>query len=151
MGRFRMVDLESEVFLATFDDSTDYFRALTGGPWTILGLGNLVGKFVRNDNRTQSSVRGKFAKIAVELNLAEPAPKGVFVDGVWQVIEYENLPSFCRKCGRFGHENDECGRKGVPEKPLLCPPSLSEPVLVPDPMVAVASPSEPDGDWHDGG
>ncbi|CAN0925790.1 hypothetical protein LINGRAHAP2_LOCUS34957 [Linum grandiflorum] len=32
-----MVDLESDVFLATFDDSHDYFHALTGAPWMILG------------------------------------------------------------------------------------------------------------------
>ncbi|CAN0876745.1 hypothetical protein LINGRAHAP2_LOCUS11476 [Linum grandiflorum] len=133
-----MVDLESEVFLASFEDSTDYLHALSGGPWTILGhylaafawdptfrvtddlspwmvvwirfprlpyqyyhhdvlvgLGNLVGKSVRPDISTQNSVRGKFARIAVEVNLAEPLPKGVFVDGVWLIVEYENLPSFC--------------------------------------------------------
>ncbi|CAN0847664.1 hypothetical protein LINGRAHAP2_LOCUS5094 [Linum grandiflorum] len=101
-----MVDLESEVFLASFEDSNDYLHALSGGPWTILGhylaafawdpsfpvtvylphmvvwirflrlhyqcyhlevlvgLGNLVGKSVRPDIRTQNSVRGKFARIA---------------------------------------------------------------------------------------
>ncbi|CAN0826316.1 hypothetical protein LINGRAHAP2_LOCUS648 [Linum grandiflorum] len=37
MGKFRMVDLESDVFLAIFDDSTNDFHALTGGPWIILG------------------------------------------------------------------------------------------------------------------
>ncbi|CAN0876746.1 hypothetical protein LINGRAHAP2_LOCUS11476 [Linum grandiflorum] len=61
----------------------------------LVGLGNLVGKSVRPDISTQNSVRGKFARIAVEVNLAEPLPKGVFVDGVWLIVEYENLPSFC--------------------------------------------------------
>ncbi|CAN0915196.1 hypothetical protein LINGRAHAP2_LOCUS28987 [Linum grandiflorum] len=138
MGRFRMVDLESEVFLAIFEDPADYFHALTGGPWTILdhyltvfawdakfrvsddlpqkmvvwvrfprlpyhyyhcdvlnGLGDLIGKTIRLDNRTRNSARGKFARIAVEIDLSVPAPKCVFVDGFWQVVEYENLPSFC--------------------------------------------------------
>ncbi|CAN0915195.1 hypothetical protein LINGRAHAP2_LOCUS28987 [Linum grandiflorum] len=115
-----MVDLESEVFLAIFEDPADYFHALTGGPWTILdhykmvvwvrfprlpyhyyhcdvlnGLGDLIGKTIRLDNRTRNSARGKFARIAVEIDLSVPAPKCVFVDGFWQVVEYENLPSFC--------------------------------------------------------
>ncbi|CAN0920412.1 hypothetical protein LINGRAHAP2_LOCUS32032 [Linum grandiflorum] len=118
MGRFRMVDLESEVFLAIFEDASDYFHALTGGPWTILdhylavftwdpqfrvsddlpqkmgvwirfprlpyqyyhsdvltGLGDLIGKTVRFDSRTQRSVRGKFARIVVEIDLTNPPPK----------------------------------------------------------------------------
>ncbi|CAN0830036.1 hypothetical protein LINGRAHAP2_LOCUS1290 [Linum grandiflorum] len=33
-------------------------------------------------------------RIAVEIDLTNPPPKGVFVDGMWQVVEYENLSSF---------------------------------------------------------
>ncbi|CAN0925355.1 hypothetical protein LINGRAHAP2_LOCUS34709 [Linum grandiflorum] len=60
----------------------------------LVGLGNLVGKSVRPDIRTQNSVHGKYTHIAVEVNLAKPLPEGVFVDGVWQIVEYENFPSF---------------------------------------------------------
>ncbi|CAN0881371.1 hypothetical protein LINGRAHAP2_LOCUS14200 [Linum grandiflorum] len=61
----------------------------------LTGLGNLVGRFVRIDTPTLNSARGKFARIAVEINVAEPVATGVFLDGVWQEVEYENLPSFC--------------------------------------------------------
>ncbi|CAN0926310.1 hypothetical protein LINGRAHAP2_LOCUS35272 [Linum grandiflorum] len=187
MGRFRMVDLESDVFLATFDDSSDYFHALTGGPWMILGhyltvyawdsqfrisdalpqkmvvwvrfprlpiqyyhqdilegLGNLVGKHIRTDNRTQTSMRGKFARMAVEIDLLAPVPKGVYVDGVWQVLEYENLPTFCRKCGRFGHENGGCDRFSechAPQVVVVPPPPIA-------PNVDAAPTAEPEGLWH---
>ncbi|CAN0880706.1 hypothetical protein LINGRAHAP2_LOCUS13806 [Linum grandiflorum] len=120
-----MVDLESEVFLASFEDPNDYFHALSGGPWTILGhyltafawdplfrvsddlrprmvvwirfpilpyqyyhrdvlvgLENLVGKNVRPDPRTQNSVRGKFARIAVEVTLPNLCRKGC----LWMVF-----------------------------------------------------------------
>ncbi|CAN0906723.1 hypothetical protein LINGRAHAP2_LOCUS24417 [Linum grandiflorum] len=192
MGRFRMVDLESEVFLAIFEDPNDYFQALTGGPWTILdhyltvftwdtnfrvsddlpqkmvvwvrfprlpyqyyhcdvltGLGNLIGKTVRPDIRTQNSVRGKFARIAVEIDLSVPAPKGVFVDGFWQVVKYENLHSFCRDCGRFGHEVGMCDRRrslvsSTPE----CPVPLAV-VSSPDGSNQMGANSvEPDGPWQ---
>ncbi|CAN0826306.1 hypothetical protein LINGRAHAP2_LOCUS648 [Linum grandiflorum] len=190
MGKFRMVDLESDVFLAIFDDSTNDFHALTGGPWIILGhylvvfsweptfrvsddlpsrmvvwirfprlpyqyynrdillgLGNLVGSIVRPDDRTLNSVRGKFARIAVEMDLSVPAPKGVFVDGHWQVIEYENLPCFCKDCGRFGHEASNCdSRLGV-----VSPVSTARVSTVVVPCAAVITgdvPAEPEWPWQ---
>ncbi|CAN0886793.1 hypothetical protein LINGRAHAP2_LOCUS15443 [Linum grandiflorum] len=188
VGRFRMVDLESEVFLAILEDQDDYFHALTGGTWTILGhylvvfawepqfrvidnlpqrmvvwirfprlpyqyyhpdilegLGNLVGSFVRIDPRTQNSSRGKFARITVEVNLSEPAPKGVFVDGVWQLVEYENLPLFCRDCGRFGHDSGNCSRRSLDLTPA---PSLVVPATQSGTVVVHGATTEPDGPWH---
>ncbi|CAN0899550.1 hypothetical protein LINGRAHAP2_LOCUS20337 [Linum grandiflorum] len=186
-----MVDLESEVFLAIFEESSDYYHALTGGPWTILdhylvvfawdsqfrvtddlpqkmvvwirfprlpyqyyqcdvlqGLGNLVGKFVRFDTRTQHSVRGKFARIAVEIDLTAPAPKGVYVDGIWQVVEYENLPSFCSICGRFGHSSESYDRHSGS---TISDPVVSKHVEAVQPVRISYSgdaPVEPDGPWQ---
>ncbi|CAN0884223.1 hypothetical protein LINGRAHAP2_LOCUS14777 [Linum grandiflorum] len=74
----------------------------------LAGLENLIGKTVRPDIRTRNSVRGKFTRIVVEIDLSVPAPKGVFVDRFWQVVEWENLPSFCRECGHFGHDAQSC-------------------------------------------
>ncbi|CAN0829090.1 hypothetical protein LINGRAHAP2_LOCUS1045 [Linum grandiflorum] len=146
-----MVDLDNEIFLASFENPLDYDHALTGGPWMILdhylvvhswdpsfrassnlppkmvvwvrfprlpyqyyhedvlkGLGNLVGRTVRMDNRTLTSARGKFARLAVEINLREPVATGVLLDDVWQEVEFENLPTLCFECGRVGHEADAC-------------------------------------------
>ncbi|CAN0913443.1 hypothetical protein LINGRAHAP2_LOCUS27927 [Linum grandiflorum] len=35
-GKMRMVDLDHDVFLVSFDNPQDYDHALTGGPWMIL-------------------------------------------------------------------------------------------------------------------
>ncbi|CAN0836846.1 hypothetical protein LINGRAHAP2_LOCUS1628 [Linum grandiflorum] len=189
VGRFRMVDLESEVFLASFEDSHDYFHALSGGPWTILGhylvafawdplfrvtddlpqrmvvwirfprlpyqyyhrdvldgLGNLVGKTVRPDIQTLNSIRGKFARIAVEVDLSKPLPKGVFVDGVWQVVEYENLPSFCRGCGCFGHFLDSCESRFNPAP--IADDSTLTPTLIKTSETVAGDLPEPTGHWQ---
>ncbi|CAN0893285.1 hypothetical protein LINGRAHAP2_LOCUS18063 [Linum grandiflorum] len=78
------------------------------------GLGNLVGKNIQPHARTQHSVRAKFSRIMIEIDLTIPAPKGVFVDRIWQVVEYENLTSFCSDCGRFGHSSESCDRRSIP-------------------------------------
>ncbi|CAN0908429.1 hypothetical protein LINGRAHAP2_LOCUS25280 [Linum grandiflorum] len=90
-----------------------------------VGLGNLIGRFIRIDTPTLRSARGKFARIAVEINVAEPVATGVLLDGVWQDVEYENLPSFCFECGLLGHE-------------VSCCPRLDSLVVVPDSRVAGA-------------
>ncbi|CAN0866794.1 hypothetical protein LINGRAHAP2_LOCUS9374 [Linum grandiflorum] len=55
-------------------------------------LGNLGGKIIWPDARTQHSIRAKFARIVVEIDLTVPAAKGVYADRIWQVVEYEKSP-----------------------------------------------------------
>ncbi|CAN1841320.1 Putative ribonuclease H protein At1g65750 [Linum perenne] len=74
----------------------------------LTSLGNLIGKTVRMDYNTQSAVRGKFARIAVEIDLNEPVATGVELDDSWQRIEYENLPELCFGCGKVGHHVEAC-------------------------------------------
>ncbi|CAN1142696.1 hypothetical protein LINPERHAP2_LOCUS13202 [Linum perenne] len=71
-------------------------------------LGNLIGRTVRMDHNTQTAERGKFARIAVEIDLNEPLVTGVELDGAWQRVEYENLPELCFSCGKVGHEKGSC-------------------------------------------
>ncbi|CAN1829884.1 hypothetical protein LINPERHAP1_LOCUS32682 [Linum perenne] len=143
LGNIHIVDLDKNCFLVKFALEQDYFKALTGGPWTILdhylaihqwdhsfrisndlpkkmvvwvrfphlpihlyhpqiltSLGNLIGKTVKVDFNTQRAERGKFARIAIELDLNEPLAPVVEIDGVSQAIEYENMPSLCFGCGK---------------------------------------------------
>ncbi|CAN1141827.1 hypothetical protein LINPERHAP2_LOCUS12708 [Linum perenne] len=58
----------------------------------LTSLGNLVGKTVKIDFNTQTAKRGKFARIAIEIDLDKPLPPVVLLDGTIQQIEYENLP-----------------------------------------------------------
>ncbi|CAN1141832.1 hypothetical protein LINPERHAP2_LOCUS12708 [Linum perenne] len=74
----------------------------------LTSLGNLVGKTVKIDFNTQTAKRGKFARIAIEIDLDKPLPPVVLLDGTIQQIEYENLPNLCFECGRVGHERSEC-------------------------------------------
>ncbi|CAN1145774.1 hypothetical protein LINPERHAP2_LOCUS14877 [Linum perenne] len=59
----------------------------------LTSLGNLIGKTVRIDFNTQRAERVKFARIAVEIDLSEPLLPVVLLDGVHQLVEYENMPT----------------------------------------------------------
>ncbi|CAN1339568.1 hypothetical protein LINPERPRIM_LOCUS38538, partial [Linum perenne] len=80
----------------------------------LISLDNLVGKTIKIDYNTQSAERGKFARIAVEIDLSEALVPGIDLDGAWQRIEYENLPNLCFECGKVGHLLDSCPTSSAP-------------------------------------
>ncbi|CAN1259077.1 hypothetical protein LINPERPRIM_LOCUS10068 [Linum perenne] len=74
----------------------------------LTSLGNLLGRTVKIDYNTQHAERGKFARMAVEIDLNQPLAPVIKLDGVWQDVEYENLPALCFTCGKVGHLLDDC-------------------------------------------
>ncbi|MBA0670414.1 hypothetical protein Goklo_025405 [Gossypium klotzschianum] len=81
----------------------------------LMEIGGLIGKVTKLDFNTDSRVRGRYARMAVFVNLGRPLISKILINGNPQRIEYENLPVVCFKCGRYGHTNETC---------LLSTPSL---------------------------
>ncbi|CAL1357166.1 unnamed protein product [Linum trigynum] len=77
----------------------------------LFALGNLIGGTIRLDYHTEQLERGKFARLAVELDISKPLPTRIFLDNFWKGILYENLPTICYSCGRIGHDEDACPLK----------------------------------------
>ncbi|CAN1799479.1 hypothetical protein LINPERHAP1_LOCUS22125 [Linum perenne] len=96
----------------------------------LTSLGNLVGKTVKIDFNTQRAERGRFARIAIELDLNEPLPPVVLLDGAPKLVEYESLPNLCFECGRIVHDSATC-----PKNPIAALPAPT----VPQGDLAVAS------------
>ncbi|MBA0819528.1 hypothetical protein Gohar_028444 [Gossypium harknessii] len=59
---------------------------------------------LQTDNRT----RGRFARLAVFINLDKPLVSQVLVDGAVQRVKYEALPTVCFCCGKYGHVKELC-------------------------------------------
>ncbi|CAN1138426.1 hypothetical protein LINPERHAP2_LOCUS10678, partial [Linum perenne] len=103
----------------------------------LTALGNLVGKTVKIDSTTQTAERGKFARIAVEIDLDKPLPPVVLLDRAIQLVEYENLPQLCFDCGMVGHERLSCPRRAetdVLEKGVSTQPSSTSIATDPAPV-----------------
>ncbi|CAL1397875.1 unnamed protein product [Linum trigynum] len=77
----------------------------------LFALGNLIGRTVKLDYHTEHRQRGKFARIAVELDMSKPVPTRIYLDGFWQAVQYENLPLICFECGCVGHTEDSCSSR----------------------------------------
>ncbi|KAJ4829613.1 hypothetical protein Tsubulata_014283 [Turnera subulata] len=101
---------------------------------------NLIGRFVRIDYNTQESNRGKFARVAVELDLSKPLQPRVFVDGKWYKVSYENLPHLCFDC-RVGHNLTTCPNKEMSvNQHTPAAPTVEAPGINPQPTARGARP-----------
>ena len=67
-----------------------------------------LGKLLKVDAITSAAIRGRYARICVQLNMTNLLPKRVKIGTFWQDIVYENLPMMCYRCGRLGQREPQC-------------------------------------------
>ncbi|KAJ6750259.1 hypothetical protein OIU85_000857 [Salix viminalis] len=70
-------------------------------------IGNLIGLIVKFDSYTMSPLKGKFARICVELDISEPLTPCIEVEGptTYRVV-YEGIQVICFECGHYGYGRD---------------------------------------------
>ncbi|KAH1047388.1 hypothetical protein J1N35_038172 [Gossypium stocksii] len=68
----------------------------------------MIGKVVRMDFNTDTRTRDRFARMSVYINLDKPLIAQVSVNGLYQKVEYEALPTICFTCGKYGHTKELC-------------------------------------------
>ncbi|KAJ9177577.1 hypothetical protein P3X46_012784 [Hevea brasiliensis] len=81
-------------------------------------IGKVIRRVVKVDYLTSDAIRGKFARIAVTVNLNEPLLAKFKLMDREQLIDYESLPDICFFCGRYGHRGDLCHYKKSEERDL---------------------------------
>lgn len=68
---------------------------------------NAVGKAIKVDPITAEMIKGRYARVCVELNLYGILPPNVLVYGRKHVVEYEGLHHICFRCGGYGHKKEQ--------------------------------------------
>ncbi|MBA0566954.1 hypothetical protein Golob_011725 [Gossypium lobatum] len=58
--------------------------------------------------KTDSRTRGRFARLAVYVDLEKPLVSHILINGRKQNVEYETLPTICFHYGRYGHVENSC-------------------------------------------
>ncbi|KAI9071659.1 hypothetical protein K1719_046378 [Acacia pycnantha] len=100
----------------------------------IRSIGGVFGDVIKVDYNTDSGERGKFARIAVVIDLTKPLISKIMVDGEIIFVEYEGLPVICYNCGKYGHLQNAC-----PASLATAPGAQSE-------MASTAVPNAPSPD-----
>ncbi|MBA0601281.1 hypothetical protein Gorai_004462 [Gossypium raimondii] len=71
-------------------------------------IGGLVDKVAKLDFKIDSGSRGRFARMAVFINLEKLLISQILVNGTVHRVEYEVLSAVCFACDRYGHVQDLC-------------------------------------------
>ncbi|KAL4388825.1 hypothetical protein GQ457_09G008060 [Hibiscus cannabinus] len=71
-------------------------------------IASLIGNVVKVDYNTKEGERGKFARLALLVDLSKPLLSCIRIDGQLQKIEYEGLQQICFECGVYGHSKEAC-------------------------------------------
>ncbi|KAK9001735.1 hypothetical protein V6N11_024433 [Hibiscus sabdariffa] len=109
----------------------------------IEAIGSQVGSVIKIDFQTENGCRGRFARMAVSLNLRQPLVSKLIINGRPQIVEYESLPMVCFHCGHYGHLKDICPKLQCSDE---VPAAASEiPLSTPAPTHSV--PDEAFGPW----
>ncbi|KAI9128235.1 hypothetical protein K1719_001228 [Acacia pycnantha] len=75
---------------------------------TLCAIGKLLGEVVKIDYLIESRGRGRYARIAIMLDLEQPLVPWIRVDGRTYGVEYEGLPLICFTCGKYSHNKEKC-------------------------------------------
>lgn len=97
----------------------------------VRAIGHSLGKVIKIDYNTEAGARGRFARLAILIDLAKPLVSKINVDDKTIFIEYEGLPTICYHCGQYGHLAEICPQKLPPTAVENNPNAAPEP---PPPM-----------------
>ncbi|KAL4284955.1 hypothetical protein GQ457_16G014950 [Hibiscus cannabinus] len=76
-------------------------------------IAQVVGKVVKVDYNTQVGERGKFARLAIMVDLNKPLTPCIGIDNFVKKLEYEGLNQICFSCGKYGHSREVCSLNPV--------------------------------------
>ncbi|MBA0798083.1 hypothetical protein Gohar_008714, partial [Gossypium harknessii] len=64
-------------------------------------IGSIIGQVVKIGYHTDSGSRGRFARLAVTVDVLKPLVSKVLINGKLQQVGYESLPNICYECGCY--------------------------------------------------
>ncbi|XP_019256342.1 PREDICTED: uncharacterized protein LOC109234734 [Nicotiana attenuata] len=69
---------------------------------------NAIGKLLKVDACTSSTLRGRYARLCIELAPEVPVVPFINIGHHKQIIQYEGESTLCKQCGRLGHVAMKC-------------------------------------------
>ncbi|KAI9095693.1 hypothetical protein K1719_026253 [Acacia pycnantha] len=102
---------------------------------TLRAIGSLLGEVVKIDYLTETRGRGKYARIAVLMDLLKPLVPWIMVDGKKHGVEYEGLPLICFECGLYGHPKERCKRNEQSNTTATIPGQAPTSQTMPNPIL----------------
>lgn len=71
-------------------------------------IGNSIGHLLKIDVCTSTTIRGRYARLYVEILLNTQVESFIYIGRYRQAIQYKGENLLCIKCGRLGHPQPQC-------------------------------------------
>ncbi|XP_019226389.1 PREDICTED: uncharacterized protein LOC109207843 [Nicotiana attenuata] len=71
-------------------------------------IGNSIGSLLKIDACTSATLRGRYARLCIQVPLEEPVTTRILIGYHLQQIIYEGEGFLCKLCGRLGHTSSGC-------------------------------------------
>ncbi|KAI9086006.1 hypothetical protein K1719_032083 [Acacia pycnantha] len=84
---------------------------------TLRVIGALLGEVVKIDYLKESRGRGRFARLAILIDLHKSLVPWIKADGMSYRVEYEGLPHIYFSCSKYGHTKERCGKINSDQDP----------------------------------
>ena len=70
--------------------------------------GKSIGNVLKIDTHTAIETRGKFARLCVQIDINKPLVTAILIGKFKQPVCYEGIQKLCFRCGRVGHQKNQC-------------------------------------------
>nr|POE74065.1 hypothetical protein CFP56_74206 [Quercus suber] len=71
-------------------------------------IGRAIGNVLQVDTFTVSEIRGRFARLCVQVDVEKPLATAIMIGRLEQQISYEGIQKMCFECGCLGHRKEYC-------------------------------------------
>ena len=71
-------------------------------------IGNSIDNVLQVDTFTTSEIRGRFARLCIQIDVEKPLVTAILLGTVEQPVSYEGIQKLCFRCGRLGHRREVC-------------------------------------------
>lgn len=71
-------------------------------------IGRAIGPVLCIDAHTAIGVRGRFARLCVQVNLEKPLLRTIHIGKIVLSIQYKGINALCFSCGRIGYKVETC-------------------------------------------
>ncbi|KAH0679721.1 hypothetical protein KY284_020806 [Solanum tuberosum] len=97
------IETYSSIWLRLPELPTEYYDH------TILAkIGNKIGRLVKIDICTSTTLHGRYARIYVEVLVEKPVRSHIHIGNLKQNIIYEREGILCLSCGKVAHTSNAC-------------------------------------------
>lgn len=91
-------------------------------------MGRKIGKLLKVDACTSSTIKGWYAHICIQIDLGKPVKRSITIVHHKQQLLYNGEKILCKSYGFLGHTTQNCVKKGTTQTSAL--ESLISPIEI---------------------